>query len=217
MNFYKQSIFIFVLIVQHKLTPYYLIQCSLTLSKCSVLTLESIRHLSIGQYMNLIFRLFNKCIEDQPRLVVHIDLTHPYTPHVTFCSAWMSQMYAHNQSRLVWEIFIKRLRIVWRLDEAQSTGHSVSPGTQSPQALRLPGTRSPGTRSPGSQSPGHSVSGHSVATPREVMAYGLTPTVLEVYSHFLQVGCRLISGEIFQGIFFVSSKFVKDENLAETT
>ena len=78
--------------------------------------------------------------------------------------------------------------MVWRLDEAQFPGHSVSPGTQSPQALSLPGTRSPGI-----QSPGHSVSGHSVATPRELMAYGLTPTVLDIYSHFLQVGCRLIS------------------------
>ena len=57
--------------------------------------------------------------------------------------------------------------------------------TQSPLALSLPGHLVSwamsllGTRFPDAQSPGH-----SVATPREVMAHGLAPTVVEAYSHF---------------------------------
>ena len=43
------------------------------------LTLENIRHLSLDQCVNLLFKLYDKYIQDQQRLVVCIDLTRPYT------------------------------------------------------------------------------------------------------------------------------------------
>ena len=98
-----------------------------------------------------------------------------------------------------------------------SVSRALSPGHIFSWELSLLGTQSLGTRSLGTQSPRHLISWHSVATPREVLAYVLTPTVFETYSHFLQVGCILISGEIFQGIFFALWKYVNRSNIADTT
>ena len=97
----------------------------------------------------------------------------------------------------------------------QSPGHLISPGTQSPWALNLPGHLVSqamsllGTQSLGTQFLGTKCPGQLVATTKEVMAYGLAPTVVEAYSHFFAGRMQSKQSRI---LFFKDIKDIKDKD-----